>query len=89
VWCKHLESSTFPDAKVAELLSGRVVPLMVDIDGDSKELIREHHIEAPPTIVLFDAGGRELGRIPGYMPPTGFLRAVEGILAGTPPKSAS
>ena len=85
VWCKHLETVTFRDQKVAALLADRVVPLGVNIDGDVQQLIRDHRIEAPPTIVVFDPSGTELGRIPGYLPPTGFLGAVEGMLKGTPP----
>jgi len=54
VWCKHLETVTFRDQKVAALLADRVVPLGVNIDGDVQQLIRDHRIEAPPTIVVFD-----------------------------------
>ncbi len=84
VWCKHLDTITFRDQKVAALLADQVVPLNVNIDGNVQELLRDHRIEAPPTIVVFSAVGAELGRIPGYLPPTGFLSAVEGILAGPP-----
>jgi thiol:disulfide interchange protein len=80
VWCKHLETVTFADSKVATLLASRVVPLNIDIDAAAPDLLRERRIEAPPTIVLIDVEGRELGRIPGYMPPTGFLKTVEGFL---------
>jgi len=87
VWCKHLETITFRDQKVAALLADRVVPLNVNIDGDFQQLIRDHRIEAPPTIVVFDTAGGELGRIPGYMPPTGFLSTVERMLGGLTPVS--
>jgi thiol:disulfide interchange protein DsbD len=80
VWCKHLESITFRDAEVAKLLAGQVVPLSVDIDAVDQQLLREHRVEAPPTIVLLGSDGREIGRIPGYMPPTGFLKTVESFL---------
>jgi thiol:disulfide interchange protein len=88
VWCKHLETITFRDQKVAALLASRVVPVAVNIDGNVQQLIREHRIEAPPTIVVFDAAGAELGRIPGYLPPTGFLAAVEDILKPAPGASS-
>lgn len=84
VWCKHLESITFRDQKVAALLAERVVPVAVNIDGGVSELLREHRIEAPPTIVVFSGAGAELGRIPGYLPPTGFLAAVEDMLKAAP-----
>ena len=80
VWCKHLDSITFRDAKVAGVLARQVVPLNVDIDEVERALLAEHRVDAPPMIVLLDADGRELGRIVGYMPPAGFLRTVESIL---------
>jgi len=80
VWCKHLESITFRDAKVAGLLAGRVVPLNVDIDRAEQELLERLDVEAPPTVVLLTFEGRELGRIPGYLPPAGFLDALERFL---------
>ncbi len=84
VWCKTLETVTFRDEKVAALLSDRVVPLNVDIDGDADNIVRELRVEAPPTIIFLDPEGSELGRIPGYLPPTQFMTAVEKILAGEP-----
>lgn len=84
VWCKTLETITFRDQKVAALLAEHVVPLNLDIDRGGRDIAREHRVEAPPTIILFDAEGTELGRIPGYLPPTQFLTVVEKILAGDP-----
>jgi len=80
VWCKRLESTTLRDAKVAALLSNRVVPVNLNVDGDGRELSNRYRVDGLPTILVLDASGREIGRIPGYMPPTGFLEKVEGIL---------
>jgi thiol:disulfide interchange protein len=87
VWCKHMDSITFRDAKVAALLAERVVTVGVDIDDTDRAMLEEHRIQAPPTVVVFAADGSELGRIPGYLPPTGFLRSIEGILAGARPQA--
>jgi thiol:disulfide interchange protein DsbD len=84
VWCKTLETITFRDQNVAAMLSERVVPLNLDMDRGGKGFADEHRVEAPPTIILFDADGSELGRIPGYLPPTQFMTVVEKILAGQP-----
>jgi thiol:disulfide interchange protein len=83
VWCKHLESITYRDAKVARVLTGQVIPLNVDIDQAGAELLGRLRVEAPPTVVLLTADGDELGRIPGYMPPTGFLETIESFLGGS------
>jgi thiol:disulfide interchange protein len=80
VWCKRLESTTLRDAKVASVLRDKVVPLSLDVDGGGKELSDEYRVDGLPTIIVLDAGGREIGRIPGYMPPDSFLKRVETFL---------
>ena len=84
VWCKTLETITFRDEKVVELLANRVVPLTIDIEGSQQQRARDLGVQAPPTIIFLQADGRELGRIPGYLPPAQFLTVVEKILAGEP-----
>ncbi len=80
VWCKRLESTTLRDDEVKTLLRDQVVPLSLDVDGDGRELSNKYQVDGLPTILVLDGNGREIGRIPGYMPPTGFLERVEGIL---------
>jgi thiol:disulfide interchange protein DsbD len=80
VWCKRLESTTLRDAKVAAVLQNKVVPLSLDVDDEGKELSNEYRVDGLPTIIVLDAGGREIGRIPGYMPPDSFLKQVESFI---------
>jgi thiol:disulfide interchange protein len=80
VWCKRFESTTLRDAQVASMLSDRVVPLSLNVDGAGKELSYEYRVDGLPTILVLDAGGRELGRIPGYMPPQSFLARIDELL---------
>ena len=80
VWCKRLDSTTLHDAKVAALLRDRVVPVRLDVEGNGRRLSNEYRVDGLPTVLVLDADGREIGRIPGYMPPAGFLERVEGFL---------
>ncbi len=80
VWCKRLESTTLRDAKVASVLQNKVVPLSLNVEGDGKELSNEYQVDGLPTVIVLDAGGREIGRIHGYMPPDSFLDRVEEFL---------
>jgi thiol:disulfide interchange protein len=80
VWCKRLESTTLSDNDVKTLLRDQVVPVSLDVDGAGRDLSNEYRVDGLPTILVLDGDGREIGRIPGYMPPTGFLERVEGIL---------
>ena len=84
VWCKQLETVTFRDQKVAAMLAEKVVPLNIDIDGDVADLVRDHRVQAPPPILVFSQRGEEIGRIPGYLPPSSFLSVVEKFLRGGP-----
>ena len=80
VWCKRLDSTTLRDAKVAALLSDRVIAVNLNVEGDGRELSNEYRVDGLPTVLILDPSGREIGRIPGYMPPTGFLERVEEFL---------
>lgn len=80
VWCKRLDSTTLRDAKVVAMLRDRVVPLRLDVEGDGRQLSNEYRVDGLPTTVVLDADGREVGRIPGYIPPAGFLERIEGFL---------
>jgi len=80
VWCKRLDSTTLHDAKVATMLRDRVVPVRLDVEGNGRRLSNEYRVDGLPTVLVLDADGREIGRIPGYMPPAGFLERVEGFL---------
>ncbi len=83
VWCQRLESTTFRDAEVANLLQERVVPVSLDVDNEGRELSSRYRVDGLPTILLLDADGREIGRLPGYMPPTGFLEWLEAAIGDT------
>ena len=80
VWCKRLESTTLRDDQVKTVLRDRVVPVSLDVDGDGRDLSNRYRVDGLPTILVLDGDGREIGRIPGYIAPSGFLELVEGIL---------
>ena len=80
VWCKRLESTTLRDGKVAAMLQNQMVPISLDVEGDGRELSNQYRVSGLPTILVLDSEGRELGRIPGYMPPAGFLEQVQGFI---------
>jgi thiol:disulfide interchange protein len=81
LWCKKLETTTFNDSKVSSYLSGHVVPVKLDVEGDGEELSEKYEVDGLPTVVVMTADGTELGRIVGYMSPSSFLVRLEEILA--------
>jgi len=80
VWCKRLDSTTLNDPQVVAILQDRVIPLKLDVEGHGREPAGVHGVESLPTVVVLSANGEELGRIPGYLPPTGFLESLQGFL---------
>jgi len=80
VWCKRMESTTLRDNDVKTVLRDQVIAVSLDVDGNGRELSNEYGVDGLPTILMLDGNGREIGRIAGYMPPTGFLERVEVLL---------
>jgi thiol:disulfide interchange protein len=80
IWCKRLEDTTLADGRVAAFMADTVVPLRLDVDGDGGQLASRFEVDGLPTILVLDDDGRELGRIPGYLPPGGFLERVRALL---------
>ena len=81
VSCKEMEHYTFPDPSVRAAL-GDAVLLQADVtanDDEDQALLQRFGILGPPTIVFFDAGGRER---PEYRV-VGFKKADEfrGLVA--------
>ncbi len=77
VWCKTLDSTTYKDPAVARLLGEKMVPLKVDVDHGGRELARQWGVSGLPTILVLSPNGKELGRIPGYLPARDFMSEVQ------------
>jgi len=76
VSCKEMEKHTFPDAGVRAELA-RAVLLQADVtanDALDQALLQHFGILGPPSIVFFDATGRERPeyRVVGFKPPDEF-----------------
>lgn len=80
-WCRRLDTDTFSEPAVRRLL-GDLVAVRLDAEGEGRALARELGVEAYPTIVFSDAGGAEVDRIVGFLPPDRFVAEVERIRAG-------
>ena len=78
VWCRRLDSTTYRDPKVVHYLTERTVPLKLDVDASpGRAMANRYGVDGLPTILILSADGKEIGRIPGYMPAKGFLEAVQ------------
>ncbi len=82
VWCKTLDSTTYRDPAVVRMLDESMVPLKIDVDHGGRDLARKWGVSGLPTILVLGPDGKELGRIPGYLPAKDFLAEVRGFTGG-------
>jgi len=80
VSCKEMEKLSFADPAVRAALAGAVL-LQADVtpnDDRDKALYRHFGIIGPPSIMFFDAAGKERRnyRVVGYMPPDRFSQHI-------------
>jgi thioredoxin-related protein len=99
-WCKKLQAEVFQTEAFAKYAGQNLVLLEVDFprqkqllqaQKDANQKLKDQYsVRGFPTIVLLDAGGKELWRNPGYMPggPQAWIGKIEKAKA-SPGKSAS
>jgi thioredoxin-related protein len=79
-WCRQLESRTFAEASVSNVLNERFIPLRIDAD-EQPRLRDQLQITSYPTVVLASADGRILHRQEGFVEAPKFLDLLHGALA--------
>lgn len=76
--CRVMDANVFPDERVMDAVSERVIPLMIDIDREgSADIARRYGVSGVPTLLLINPSGKELARA-GFMSAeqlVAFLRA--------------
>jgi thioredoxin-related protein len=81
-WCIKLQKETFPSPEAQAALA-KVVPLSIktqEVNGSPTKdngFERTYKVQGYPTLLILDAGGREIARQPGYLPPKPFANWVE------------
>jgi thiol:disulfide interchange protein len=78
-WCQVMDEKTLAD-KAVQVELKRLVLVKLDAERDGRDAARRYRVEGFPTILFLDATGREVGRIPGYLPPQPFLEELGDIL---------
>lgn len=74
-WCKKMDKDVYTNPSVIAL-SGKYVFIKIDAD-QRPDLTKKYEVSGFPTTVLLDSGGREIGRIPGYVDASRFLQQVQ------------
>jgi thiol:disulfide interchange protein len=77
-WCKELDEEVYTVPEVIQLSHKFVC---VRVDGDKEKTVAEHFkIEGYPTIVFTNSKMEEVHRVPGFMPPDGFIAEMKKAL---------
>jgi thioredoxin-related protein len=71
--CRATISKTLPDPKVSKFIGRMFVPTAFEVsDPRSGDLMKRYGFEWTPTFIVADAGGNEVYRWVGYLPPGDF-----------------
>ena len=82
VWCKRLDADTFSHPAVVEL-SKQFVNLKINAEaGEGIDIAKQYRVTGYPAIVFINSNGKEVDRIPGYLPPDQFVIRQQEILNG-------
>ena len=73
--CQSMKHTTWADKGVEAALRD-YVPVKVDVDAQP-DLSREYHVEAVPTFVVLDAGGKVINSWSGASSPGEFIDALK------------
>ena len=61
--CKWMAANTFTDTEVGEYFNDNFIPVKMDMEvGEGRTLARQWGIRAYPTLLFFDAEGKEVHR---------------------------
>lgn len=65
--CKYMKKHIWPDEQVQQLLTDRVIMVVIDVDErDNRSLMQHYDVDAMPTLVIADADGRILAKQIGW-----------------------
>ncbi len=87
-WCRKLESTTFRDPAVVQVLSQRFIALHVDAEKEAG-LAQQLNVQSYPTLIFADPDGNVLARQEGYVKPAEFGKLLAHVLAGLQPVETS
>jgi tetratricopeptide (TPR) repeat protein len=65
---------TYPDAKVAEFVNNRLIPIR--LLADAQPYAKDFNIKWTPSIITLDESGKEHHRVVGFLPPEEFIPAM-------------
>ena len=78
-WCLVFEKESLSDSTIKELLDKEFILISVDT-FKQKNVAQNLNVRSTPYMIFFDKDGKEISRIPGYIPKDEFLVKLNEIL---------
>src|SRR5438477_9018108 len=76
-WCKRLDRDTYSSDEIGKYADENIVSLKLDAEkGEGIALAKKSGVSAFPTIVFYNADGKEIYRIVGYKPAPAFIQEM-------------
>ena len=81
-FCGQMEKETFRDAAVVDFLNANTVAIKVDVDEEQR-IARQFGVRGLPATFLLLNNGRQIGPMPGFIPPRAYLSMLSKILSSS------
>jgi thioredoxin-related protein len=79
-YCGQMEKETFRDAAVIDFLNAQTIAIKVDVDQE-KRIARQFGVRGLPATFLLLNNGKQIGPLPGFIPPRAYLAMLSRILS--------
>ena len=77
-WCIVFEKEALSDKRVIDLLNKEFILISIDT-FKQKNVAQNLNVRTTPYMIFFDEDGKEISRIPGYIPKDEFLIKLKEI----------
>ncbi|NJD51793.1 MAG: thioredoxin family protein [Candidatus Methanoperedens sp.] len=78
-WCIVFEKESLSDNTIVELLNKEFVLISIDT-FKQKNVAQNLNVRSTPYMIFFDKDGKEISRVPGYIPKDEFMVKLNKIL---------
>ncbi|HYM19697.1 MAG TPA: thioredoxin family protein [Candidatus Kapabacteria bacterium] len=76
-WCKRLDRDVYSQDNVGGFADSNIISIKLDAEnGEGVELARSARIQGYPTVIFYNANGKEIHRQVGYQKPLDFLATL-------------
>ena len=76
-WCKRLDRDTYSSDEIGKYADENIVSLKLNAEaGEGIGLAKKSGISGFPTIIFYNADGKEIHRVVGYKPAPGFMQEM-------------